>query len=243
MPKGAAGLLADLILPPRCGLCGEFLPPDGRGELLCGPCRHDLGSNDEVSCFVCGGVLSGPEGEERGTCRECLEEPPPFVRAASAALFQGRLAQAVRDFKYRRRVELARVLGLIAAEINWPASFPDEFDLIIPVPLHVSRVRARGFNQAVLICRGLSGRGPVERDLLVRTRETRPQVELDGRARQENVRDAFALSDPERVRGKTVLLVDDVVTTGATCRECARVLAEAGARRVFVRSIARAVGF
>lgn len=235
-----AGLLTDLLLPPRCGLCGEFFSTAEHRKLLCRECRNNLGRDDEFSDSVSDGVLTGADKEEEGNCPD---GPPSFIRVAPAAVFEGRLAEAIRDFKYRRRMELAGVLGLVLAEINWPASFPKEFGLIIPVPLHVSRLRARGFNQAALICRRLDAMGPVDYDPLVRTRKTRPQVELDGQARQENVKGAFALKDPDRVSGKSILLVDDVITTGATCRECARVLKRAGAERVLVRSIARAVSF
>ncbi len=240
---GLPELLADLILPPRCGLCGEFLPWAGSGVPVCPDCRRELDCGDETLCPVCGGVLPPEGAADGGLCGDCRDNPPPFYRAAPAAVFQGFLAETVRALKYRGRIELAGVLGWVAAEVNWPASFPDEFDLLIPVPLHPSRLRSRGFNQAALIGRGLAGRGPLASDLLVKTRKTRPQVELGGRDRKENVRGAFALKEPERVRGKTILLVDDVVTTGATVRECAWALKRAGAGRVFVRSVARAVGF
>ncbi len=236
-------LLLDLILPPRCGLCREFLPLTDPEEHLCRVCQERLAGDREPACPVCGGIPSGPEDEGGGICGDCRANPPAFDRAAPAALFSGPLAEAIKDFKYRRRMELAAVLGEVLAGINWPASFPKRFDLILPVPLHPSRLRARGFNQAAVLSRHLSAMGPLASNLLIRTRRTRPQVELDGRARQDNVKDAFNLTDPGGVRDRKVLLVDDVITTGATCRECARVLKSAGAEGVFVRSIARSVGF
>ena len=236
-------ILADLVLPPRCGLCHGFLEESRDSPGICPGCLEELAREERPWCLVCGGAMDLEEAIEEAVCRDCRRNPPPFDRAAPAAAFSGPLAQAVRDLKYRRRVELARVLGRVAAEVNWPPDFPDRFDLILPVPLHASRLRARGFNQAALISRFLTHLGPLELDLLVRTRKTRPQVELDGRARRENVKGAFGLRDPLRVRGKTILLVDDVITTGATCRECASVLKRAGARRVLVRSLAGAVGF
>ncbi len=241
--RGPGQILTDLILPPRCGLCGEFMPDSGALAPICADCLESLTQEGRSACRICGGILDGDRAGGEEVCRDCRKNPPPFARAAPAALFSGHLAEAVRDLKYRRRVELAPVLGRIAAEVNWPSGFPAGFDLIIPVPLHVSRLKARGFNQAALICRSLKHLGPVELDLLVRIRKTRPQVELDGRARQENVKQAFGLKDPQRVRGTTALLVDDVITTGATCRECASVLKRAGAERVLVRSLAGAVGF
>ena len=245
---GLARLLADLILPPRCGLCGRFLARPGPGVRICSPCRQELDYGEELLCSVCGGVLSPEEAEGGGVCRDCLSIPPPFDQAAPAAVFRGDLARAIRAFKYGRRIELAGVLGWVAREMNWPASFPEKFDLIVPVPLHPSRIRSRGFNQSALIAqtmtaRGWAGQGILDGEALIRTRKTRPQVELGGRDRQENVKGAFALKEPGKVEGRTILLVDDVVTTGATVRECARALKKAGAKRVFVRSVARAVGF
>lgn len=235
--------LIDLILPPRCGLCGEFRAGRDDPLGLCPSCREDLTREERPWCAVCGGIVEDEGAGAGAICRDCRIDPPPFDRAAPAAIFAGPLAQAIRDLKYRRRVELAPVLGRIAARINWPTDYPERFDLVLPVPLHPTRLRSRGFNQAALVCRSLDHLGPLEADLLVRTRPTRPQVELEGPARRLNVRGAFGLRDADRVRGKTVLLVDDVITTGATCRECGSVLKRAGASQVLVRSLAGAVGF
>jgi ComF family protein len=114
-------------------------------------------------------------------------------------------------------------------------------DLAMPVPLHGSRLRQRGFNQALLLAQGVCGRFsvPLSFDNLYRTRHTRPQVELSGRERAENVRGAFAVARPGEVRDRKVLLIDDVFTTGATMNECAKVLKDAGAASVTVLTLAR----
>jgi ComF family protein len=114
----------------------------------------------------------------------------------------------------------------------------DEADLVAPVPLHPKRLRARGFNQALLLARGLSDT-PVAREALTRVRHTAPQVGLNPKERRENVKGAFAVPEPAGVKGKNVLLLDDLYTTGATVRECARVLRRAGAHRVDVLTVAR----
>jgi len=111
-------------------------------------------------------------------------------------------------------------------------------DLLAPVPLHPKRIKKRGFNQSLLLARAFPG-APVAREAVVRTRHTAPQVGLNPKQRQDNVKGAFAVTDPALVKGKHVLLVDDLYTTGATVKECARVLRRAGARRVEVLTVAR----
>jgi len=129
----------------------------------------------------------------------------------------------------------------LAAYLRTEPFGSDPFDLIVPVPLHRSRLRQRGFNQSALIAREvgrLLGR-PVAEDLLRRVRRTRPQVELHASQRAANVRDAFAAVEAPALQRKTVLLIDDVLTTLATCEECARVLVDAGAKTVYVAGVAR----
>lgn len=156
---------------------------------------------------------------------------------------------ALHQLKYNGRTELADPLGalLLAGFHKWFGR--KTVDMIMPVPLHPRKQRQRGFNQAYLLIRGWQRiaeafpntfpRDKIARGLLVRTRMTRSQTTLSRRKRQDNVRGAFALKDKTTVKGKSVVLVDDVFTTGATVDECARVLAAAGATRVDVLTVAR----
>jgi len=145
----------------------------------------------------------------------------------------------VQRFKYGPDVTLAPTLGDFLAD-NGPVM--DAYALLVPVPLHPSRLRWRGFNQALLLARPLARRGRVRLApfALARTRPTAPQVGLNDKERQENIAGAFTVRDPVLVRGRSILLIDDVYTTGATVNECARVLRGAGARRVDVLVLARA---
>lgn len=150
------------------------------------------------------------------------------------------LIEVLARFKYARDISLAPVLSAVLVEA--PPLLPAH-DLIVPIPLHPDRLRWRGFNQAVPLARALgriSGR-PVNPLALSRHRPTPPQVGLGAVDRRRNVRGAFAVRQPAQVRGRTVLLVDDVMTTGATAHECARVLHTAGARAVDVVVLARAL--
>ncbi|HSE04620.1 MAG TPA: ComF family protein [Methylomirabilota bacterium] len=176
-------------------------------------------------------------------CRSCRRRAPAFDYGRAAAPYDGVMREAVHAFKFVGRRALAAPLGDLLAELGaaaLPAGMPD---LLVPVPLHPRRERERGFNQATLLARRL-GRAwgcPVRGDVLIRAVATPSQTELDAAARRANVRRAFRLRRPACVAGRHVVLVDDVLTTGATLSECARCLREAGAALVGVLTVARVV--
>jgi ComF family protein len=172
------------------------------------------------------------------TCLFCRRHPPHYDQALAAGLFEGTLREAIHVFKYQSVWALGRPLAeWMASQVNVIANL----NMVMPVPLHTRRLRERGFNQALLLAHGIAKRFiiPLVLDNLVRVRCTRPQVELAGRDRMENVSGAFALRFPDIVDGKRVLLIDDVFTTGATLNECSRVLKDAGARSVIAFTLAR----
>lgn len=184
-------------------------------------------------------------------CGKCLANQPPFDLARAFGVYRGNLRLLILQLKFRRRERLGRRLGALLA--NACAKFDGvvngESLLIIPVPLFRSRERERGYNQARLLAEGLKrglDRTPAGKDLnittgiLVRTRATLPQAGLGFQARSENVRNAFAVAKPELIRGRQVILVDDVMTTGATMSACAAALKKQGAANVYAVAMARA---
>jgi ComF family protein len=194
-------------------------------------------------CPVCGIPFESPETllhSPEHQCRACRQTPPTFDQALSTGQFEGPLREAIHQFKYRPCRSLGRPLG------DWMADrirLVGNVDIIMPVPLHIKRLRQRGFNQALLLAHRLSKRYniPLSCDNLARVRPTRPQVELTGDERIKNVRGAFALHKPGAVEARHVVLVDDVFTTGATMNECAIVLKKCSAAQVTVLTLARAI--
>lgn len=240
----ATTLLAGLY-PACCSACREVLgdqtPPPAA---LCGPCAVSLVVIGPDRCPRCGlprpAVAAAPDGRSAGPCLRCQREPPAFHEARAAFELGGALSDAIHAFKYRNAPEHAAVLAALFAE-GLGDEAPDA-DLLVPVPLHRRRLRRRGYNQAALLGRALARRWgiPLLVDGLARTRDTPPQVhEPSATARERNVAGAFEVPRPERVAGRRVVLLDDVMTTGATASACARVLRSAGAVRVVVRTLAR----
>lgn len=172
-------------------------------------------------------------------CGSCRESPPPFDAAVSGGEYGGPYRDLLHTFKFNQRPDLARyIAGLMMETISLP-----DVEVIMAVPLHPRRLRARGYNQSLLMARemGRISGIPLSIDDLARVKATRPQFELKHDEREENVRGAFRVTRPAAVEGKRILLIDDVYTTGSTVRECAKVLKKAGAEAVFVATAAMVV--
>jgi ComF family protein len=235
----------DLLFPPVCLVCGGAGPAR---HPMCAACRKAIVRLTPPWCAVCGrpfstfgGQRDGPAGGETAArCGACARKRPPFTYSRSAALWASPVRDAVHALKFSGKTALAAPLGdLLLEACAW--DLPVAPDLIVPVPLHRARARARGFNQATLLARRVARRLglPVRARALRRVRPTRAQADLSGSERRTNVRGAFAARAAAAVTGRHVLLVDDVLTTGATASECARALLGAGARSVGVLTVAR----
>ena len=195
-------------------------------------------------CAICGERVFTPHAEAQAVCGDCGVSAPPFVRAIAYGSYDGGLRELIHLLKYGRVRPAARVLGRMLAEAV--QGFAGEFAsaVVVPVPLHSSKLRLRGFNQAEEIARCALKSLPASKlslgaRVLNRRRATESQTGLSDHQRQQNVRGAFVVTSPEEIAGEDVLLVDDVFTTGATVTECTRVLRRAGADRVFVATVAR----
>ncbi len=219
------------LYPGRCAGCDQPLPWRADDEAFCEACAGLVERPDGV-CPACG--LPSPQGEP---CAVCRLEPPPFLTLSAAFWYQGPARAAVQAFKFRGRLHLYRPLS---ADLESVLEAAWRVDVVTAVPMTDRALRRRGYNPAWLLALGLTRRAGLPApgaSTLVKVRETAAQRGLAAPERHENVRQAFAVRGG--CTGRDVLLVDDVVTTGATVRECARVLLEAGARSVRVVALAR----
>jgi len=218
---------------------------------VCQDCLDAMPAIAGGVCAVCGERLFSPyafsNGQEEARCGLCRRIEPPFVRAAAYGSYESGLRELIHLLKYGGVRPAANVLGRMLAEAI--ATVEPEFGAdsvaVIPVPLHRTKLRQRGFNQAELIASSAMKLGsPGSRlrlctGVLERKRDTASQIGLTGHQRRENLRGAFGVAQPELVKGREVLVVDDVYTTGATVSECSKVLRRAGATKVWVATVAR----
>jgi ComF family protein len=239
------GRLIDIIYPPRCPICQRFFQDgaatiENGGISFCRSCLLDFHRITSPVCPVCGTPFySQAQGDH--PCEGCLRKPPFYDALGAPYLYEGTLMEAIHQFKYGGKGFLADSLGLLLARfaVEWVRESEDL--LTMPVPLHPKRLRERGFNQSLLLARHVARHLGTRLDFLSlrRLRYTSPQIGLRSEERRSNVRGAFGLEDPVVVKGKTVLLVDDVATTGNTLNECARVVKRAGCKKVLCLVLAR----
>ncbi len=232
--------LFHLLLPRACAICHIELNFPTHPSGLCPHCLAQLHNLPSARCSCCA-LPFATEGGSEHLCEACLRHPPNFSRSEAVGIYEGLLRDTVHRFKYRGAVQLDRPLGNLLGQRIEQAEEPFRPDLIVPVPLHLNRLRQRGYNQSLLLARQLARRWQVAvaPNLLVRNRATPPQQGLSVAVRQQNLRGAFTMTAP--IQNEKVLLIDDVMTTGATVRECAKVLLAGGADEVVVAVIGRAL--
>jgi len=236
----------DLVYPPRCLFCGCFLKEErtrinGRDLLLCPDCLRHLEPAGSPLCPICGRPFPPRTAPNDRVCEECLRSRPFYEETRGAYLYEGILAEAIHRFKFKGKTHLTEILGPLLGTFTAKCFKDLDAPLVIPVPLHPKRLRERGFNQSLYLARYVAEAisGDLDPFSLRRTRHTPPQIRLQAQARLKNLRGAFKVVNQGAVRGRTVVLVDDVSTTTATLNECARALRRARARKIFGAVLAR----
>ena len=237
--RSAAVPLVDLAFPRACVACGEGLADDNPGP-FCRPCQAEMKRIEGARCPMCGEQL-GPHARTDQRCGACRGVPLVFRGATAACRYDGPGRQLILNLKYKKRLAALPVLSGLMIEGIEAAAFVEKIDVVVPVPLHWRRRFRRGFNQSELLARQVGKRFaiPVCANRLQRIRSTISQTRLDRAQRFENLKGAFRVEGENGLAGKTVLLCDDVMTTGATASECSRALRDAGVKETYVALVAR----
>ena len=227
----------DLMFPHACVNCRKL------GEILCVSCKIKV-ERIPPSCFVCKKLVPWKKGVAPGrTCVECRKKS--FISAFFSPFSYDfpTIREMIHALKFQRTTQAGDLLGVLLADtsIYFEASFPEN-GIVVPMPLHKKRKRTRGFNQSEVLAKSflkqLSSPLLLETNVLMRSKNTQPQTLLSGEERKKNVHDAFFVSDQEKISGKTVILFDDVKTTGSTMESAARALKVAGAKEIWAITVA-----
>ena len=221
----------NILYPSSCPACGA-VSDIFRHSPICTSCWAEIKRYYGPACKICSLPFVSEYGE---VCGQCLKKPPPFLRSLNYGLYEGVLAEAINHLKFYGIKRLAKPLGRLLLDLDVPGT-----DGVVAVPLSLERLRERGFNQSLLIARVVSRKFqvPLLMDNLLKVKETPPQIGLSAKERLLNLRNAFKTKGD--VKGRRLLLVDDVMTTGATVMECSKQLMKAGAKEVIVLTLARA---
>ena len=257
----------DAVFPSRCMICRVFFHHDRfvdsagieqtepatlsfdnvMGRFLCRSCLLDFSEVGSPKCSVCGFMFKSRAGEDH-VCGKCIGNPGRFRKARAYGLYDRSLRESIHRFKYHGKTYLADPLGFLLFSTFIRDWDPDDIDIIIPIPLHQGRLRRRGFNQTYQLIRKWpewwenKKADPfpalIDQGMLFRKKNTGAQVGLGRKERIANIKGVFEVKNHSKIKGKNILLIDDVLTTGATANECVKVLLKNGAETVDVLTLA-----
>lgn len=240
--KSLLSKIVNFIFPPQCIICKSIIDNE---DGLCPVCINDINFITDPKCEYCGYPFEFKTDNKFSVklsiCAKCLNNKPKFDKALSVVHYNDASKKIILPFKHADKTNYAKIMGNMMA--NTIAPFVAKMDFIIPVPIHLKRMIKRKYNQSALLASHISKRLdiPVLYNVLVRSHFKYSQGKLSFDDRKANVLNAFDIKNPYKIKGKNILLVDDVMTTGATLNECARILKNFDARRVYVITFARVV--
>lgn len=260
-------IFINAIFPSRCLICKTFFHLDDlsnpvevektdltkisfqkvMGKFLCRSCLENFSEIDSPKCSVCGFMFKSREGEDH-ICGKCIKNPFKFRKARAYGLYDRSLKASIHRLKYHGKTYLAQPLGLVLFSTFIRHWTPDDINIIIPTPLHSERLKKRGFNQTFQLIKNwpelLKNSGcdyhhlKIDQNILFRKRKTKAQVGMGRKERIANIKGVFEVRDHSKIKGKNVLLIDDVLTTGATANECAKILRRNGANYIDLLTLA-----
>lgn len=233
----------NFLLPPRCMCCGKIIEGENG---LCAQCFNQTTFISEPYCRKCGlPFVDSASINKRMLCPKCIKDKKPLFRfVRSAVKYDGHSKKTILAFKFMDKTENAKVYAKWL-KIAGKDIFDAGVDVFVPVPLHYMRLIKRRYNQSALLADELACLTGIKSDVfsLIKFKPTKPQVSFSGKAREKNVKGVFKVKHPEKIKGKRVVLIDDVLTTGSTLKECAKALHDAGAASVDALTIARVYDF
>ena len=233
--------ITDIFYPPICPGCTAILRPEEE-KYFCSDCHEKIRFLTGSICPVCGiAFFDSPAGNH--LCGNCIGQRPFFSVARAVAAYENTILKTIQKFKYGRDLSTGSVLARFMADFSFPDFDYKKYSLIAPVPLHIKKLRQRGFNQSVILAKALKKkwRLPLNYFLLKRTKFTLTQTGLDKKEREKNIKGVFKVTSDEAVDGQNIILVDDVYTTGSTLNECAKTLRKAGAKEIAALTLARVI--
>lgn len=232
--------LVDIIYPKICFICKNKIVPQVKDTVVCRPCEEKILINPPPFCRSCGRQLK-TNSTAKGICPGCIKNHLYFDRAFSPCIYDGVIRDLIGGFKYKNRDYFGKYLSQFMINFIREYRLPVGYiDLVTPIPLHRSRLREREFNQARVLAEHIAREfnKVIDNNILIRHRHTLTQTELGIKERFTNIKGCFSLKKGVSLKNKNILLVDDVLTTGATTSEAAKTLKEAGAAIVFVLTLA-----
>lgn len=240
MFKSPVETLLDIIYPKNCIFCKKGIFDEGNDSYICQECFENIAKNLPPFCLKCGRHLESIDNTE-GICQNCLKENFNFDCAWSVCFFDGIIKDLIHKFKYSNKTLLAKSFARLFFDFIMNFNIPISiYDIMLPVPLHKTRLREREYNQSELLAKELRKFFPLEasKDNVIRIRNTKSQTNLDKTMRRKNTLGAFKVINTDVFKEKNILIIDDLLTTGATTSELAKTLKESGAKKVSVLTLA-----